>query len=239
MAYYNYYPAYVTIDELREKNQKKKKTYLKKHPHAHPVVLEGKLGKTWWGKSWNQNLERYADFDNRLPRGKKYIKAEAIFDFGIEEGHIFGDVSGSGRKIYHVDIQIDPLDQQDWKMIQKACGRRIDSLEQLIHGQFPKELKELFFQADHGLFPDPDEIHISCDCPDYAYMCKHEAAILYATSIVLDEDPQLFFKLRSIHIDDIIDQALGENVDLLIENAKKKTDRILEINDLDTLFHLE
>lgn len=239
MAYYNRFPAYQTIDELKTKNIKKKKTYLKKHPDASPIVLEGKLGKTWWGKSWNQNLERYADYENRLGRGKKYIKAEAILDFHIEEGRIYGEIAGSGRKIYNVDISIDTIDEQDWKQIQKVCGRRIDSLEQLLAGQFPNELKDIFFVKDHGLFPSSSQIHIYCDCPDYARLCKHAAAFLYATSIALDNNPTLFFELRGISMDAFINKALGENLDDLIEKSKQKSNRILEDEDLEALFHLD
>ena len=39
-------------------------------------------------------------------------------------------------------------------------------------------------------------------------------------------------------MDAFINQALGENVDELVEKSKKKTNRILEDEDLDALFHL-
>ena len=39
----------------------------KKNPGIQPVVIEGRtLAKTWWGKAWNENLERYADYANRI-----------------------------------------------------------------------------------------------------------------------------------------------------------------------------
>lgn len=239
MSFYNNFPAYVTIDELRYKNQKKRVTYLKKHLQAKPLIGEQKLGKTWWGKAWNQNLERYSDFENRLGRGKKYVKAEAIFDFQIEKGKIYGDIAGSGRSIYHVEICIDPINTEMKTWIQNTCQQRISSMEELLQGKFPKDLKELFFEKDKGLFPSASQIHLSCDCPDYAYLCKHVAAMLYATSICLDENPALFLELRGIVVDDMIKQVLGENVDVLVHKAKQATKRILDETDLDALFHLE
>lgn len=125
------------------------------------------------------------------------------------------------------------------KKIQKACGHHIDSLEQLISGIFFNQLKDIFFIQDHGLFPSPSQIQIYCDCPDYAVLCKHAASILYATSIILDNDPSLFFKLRGISMDSLISKALGENVDDLIEKSKQKSKRILEDKDLKTLFQLD
>lgn len=70
-------------------------------------------------------------------------------------------------------------------------------------------------------------------------LCKHAASILYATSIILDNDPSLFFKLRGISMDSLISKALGENVDDLIEKSKQKYKRILEDKDLKTLFQLD
>ena len=37
-----------------------------------------------------------------------------------------------------------------------------------------------------GLFPTPDEIELSCSCPDWADMCKHVAAALYGVGARLD-----------------------------------------------------
>lgn len=232
------FAPYQTIEELRYKNAKKKATYLKKHPDAHPVVLQGKLGNTWWGKAWNQNLERYADYENRLGRGKRYVKAEAIFDLRIKEGCISAVIAGSGRKPYDVEIRIDPMSEEAWEKLQSVCGNQIESLEVLLQGQFPNAFKDAFFVPEDGLFPSPRQIHISCSCPDYALLCKHAAAVLYAVSIQLDEDPSLFFRLRQIKVDDFIKQALGENVDQLMQNAKKTSTRILVDEDIESLFHL-
>ena len=236
--YYGGFAPYQTIDELRYTNIKKKATYIKKHPDAHPIVLAGKLGKTWWGKAWNQNLERYADYENRLSRGKRYIKGEAIFDLQIKKGSISAVVAGSGRKLYEVAIEIDAMSCKQWELLQKSCGNQIESLELLLQGQFPKALKDAFFLQNNGLFPNPKQIHIHCSCPDYAVLCKHAAAVLYAVSIQLDEDPALFFQLRNINMEDLIKKALGENVDQLIRNAQKKSPRILVEEDIESLFHL-
>lgn len=235
---YGGFAPYQTIDELRYNNVKKKTAYLKKHPDAHPIILQGKLGKTWWGKAWNQNLERYADYENRVGRGKRYVKAEAIFDLQIKEGRISAVIAGSGRKPYEVDIAIDPLTEAAWKQLQTSCGNQIESLEVLLQGQFPKALKDAFFVQGQGLFPSPKQIHIACSCPDYAVLCKHAAAVLYAVSIQLDEDPSLFFQLRQIQMEDLIKKALGENVDQLMQNAKKTSTRVLVDEDIESLFHL-
>lgn len=34
----------------------------------------GAVAKTFWGKAWCDNLERYSDYANRLPRGRAYVR---------------------------------------------------------------------------------------------------------------------------------------------------------------------
>ena len=62
---------YVSVAErrlqaLREMDKRRKKGHV-----VSPVTVEGRaIVKTFWGKSWCDNLERYSDFANRLPRGR-------------------------------------------------------------------------------------------------------------------------------------------------------------------------
>lgn len=174
--------------------------------------------------------------------GEAYVDETFLANFFADmlayyhhEIHIY---AGSGRKPYEVEIAIDPLTEAAWKQLQTSCGNQIESLEVLLQGQFPKALKDAFFVQGQGLFPSPKQIHIACSCPDYAVLCKHAAAVLYAVSIQLDEDPSLFFQLRQIQMEDLIKKALGENVDQLMQNAKKTSTRILVDENIESLFHL-
>jgi uncharacterized Zn finger protein len=50
--------------------------------------------------------------------------------------------------------------------ITKECAGKIDSLQELIEGKFPKALYELFTAKEKGLFPLPKQISFNCSCPD-------------------------------------------------------------------------
>src|SRR5439155_7262930 len=66
-----------------------------------PVKLDGRLiARTFWGKAWCENLERYSDFANRLPRGRTYVRNGSVIDLQITKGTIKAVVSGS--EIYRV-----------------------------------------------------------------------------------------------------------------------------------------
>jgi uncharacterized Zn finger protein len=120
--------------------------------------------------------------------------------------------------------------------VANEVGRKIDSIESLINGDFPKDFGEIFLTQNKGLFPSPNEIHLSCDCPDGAYMCKHIAAALYGVGARLDQDPLLFFKLRGIEVNEFIKNSIDEKMNNMMTNAGKKTKRVIENADVAGIF---
>ena len=58
-----------------------------------------------------------------------------------------------------------------------------------------------------GLFSSPDEIKLSCSCPDWADMCKHVAAVLYGIGARFDQQPELLFLLRGVDEKDLLIKA--------------------------------
>jgi len=236
MGWYGFAP-YVPIGEKREKAKKQLVKLSKKDPGVEPVIIEGsKIAKTWWGIAWCQNLESYADYMNRIGRGRSYVKNGFVLDLKVEEGIIKGKVCGSG--LYDISIKIDPLSNENKALVLKSIGCKIDSIEDLISGNFPKEFGEIFLTQEKGLFPSPKEIHLSCSCPDWASMCKHVAAVLYGVGARLDIDPMLFFKLRSIDVGEFIKKSIDEKMRNMMKNAGAKTDRVIEDADISDLFGL-
>ena len=114
----------------------------------------------------------------------------------------------------------------------EACGNQISSLENLMAGNIPEDLKSLFIGKD-GLFPKPTELAFICSCPDWALLCKHVAAVLYGIGARFDENPLLFFELRGIDVDRFISVTLETRVEKMIRNAERVTSRCLD--DMDVL----
>lgn len=210
---------------------------LKKNPNICPVVIEGtKIAKTWWGIAWNKNLERYADYDSRIGRGRSYVRAGRVLDLTIAPGLITAQIAGSNNYPYQVNIQIAPLSQQRQSEMTTACGNRVGNLANLLEGRFPQELRDLFFSQDGGLFPSPKEIKLGCSCPDWANMCKHVAAALYGVGTRLDSDPLLFFTLREIDFEALLKKSADEKVKTLLEKAGQKTPRTMSEDELHRVF---
>lgn len=240
MSRYGGFPQYVPVAEKKEKAQKSIEKLKKKDPSISPVVITGrKLAKTWWGMAWNKNLESYADYANRIDRGRSYIRNGAVLDLKIVQGNINALVQGSSSKPYKVTIKIEPLQKKQWETIVAQCLGKIESMEELIEGKFPKGLSELFTAKGNGLFPSPKEISLECSCPDWAVMCKHVAAVLYGIGARLDEYPRLFFVLRNINIEELISETISKKTEALLEKSKGKSRRIIEEDDVSELFGID
>ncbi len=226
------YKTYVTQEELQYKAEKSLKKLKKKNPDIQPVIIEGReIAKTWWGKKWNENLESYADYSNRISRGKSYVKKNLVLDLTITKGTVIALVQGSRAAPYEVIIKIDSLREKNWEKVREECNNSIESMEELVEGKFPKELERLFTEKKFGLFPSPEEIHFGCSCPDWANMCKHVAAVLYAIGARLDNDPMLFFGLRDIDSKGLVKRSMETRLENMLKNAGKKSSR--EIGDED------
>ena len=225
-----------TTSELKRKSEASRVSAEKKGKRLEPVVIQGrKIAKSWWGRAWCDNLERYADYESRLDRGKRYVKTGAVIDLSITKGRIQAKVQGSRKTPYKVEIRISPLSEERCQEILQKCGKRVETLEKLLAGDFPEELKELFTQRG-GLFPSSREISFSCSCPDWALMCKHVAAVLYGIGARLDENPSLFFELRGIEMGRFIDVAIANRVERMLKNAGRTSSRTMDEGDIRGLF---
>ncbi|MDD3306724.1 MAG: SWIM zinc finger family protein [Acetobacterium sp.] len=236
MSFYDDY-VYVSVAEKKDKARKTMAKLKQTMPDLQPVIIDGSvIAKTWWGKAWNKNLESYADYSNRIGRGRSYVRQGAVLHLKLDRGAIHGLVQGSTAKPYAVEIGIDRLDQKTWNQITALCNRRIDSLEQLVSGQFPKELERLFTTRAEGLFPSPREIHFRCSCPDSARLCKHVAAVLYGVGARLDQDPLLLFSLREMPVAELIKKSLEDKMKSMLKNADKKSPRAIGDDQVHDLF---
>ena len=239
MSYWSY-PRYVSVAEKRAKALKKLKQLKKKNPHINPIEIEGTaIARTWWGKAWNKNLESYADYSNRIGRGRSYVRHGAVLDLQVHSGKVDSLVQGSGSKPYSVTIRIKAMDKKTWAGIKTASEGKLDSLQELLAGKFPKALGEIFTIQGKGLFPSPKEIDFDCSCPDWASMCKHVAATLYGIGARLDQDPELFFKLRQVKMKDLVSEAVEGKTRELLKKARKKTARVIADSNLADVFGID
>ncbi len=203
--YYGFRP-YVSVAERRRNAQREVTKLAKKGKAIQPVNLEGRMiARTFWGKAWCDNLESYMDYENRLPRGRSYVRNGSVVHLEVRAGEIEAMVSGS--ELYRVKIQITPAAAAKWKTLCRECAGGIGSLVELLQGRLSDRVMGIITRKEIGLFPSPKEIKLQCSCPDWATMCKHVAAVLYGVGARLDQSPELLFILRSVNHEELITQA--------------------------------
>ena len=206
MSYYGGWKPYVSVAERRRKAEKVAAKAAKKGAALAPVsASRGAIAKTFWGRAWRDNLERYSDYSNRLPRGRTYVRNGSVIDLQIAAGEVRAQVVGSS--LYKVAIDVAAVPAAQWQAIGTECAASIDSLVELLQGKLSKAVMERICRPGTGLFPAPREIKLSCSCPDWAEMCKHVAAVLYGVGARLDQQPELLFRLRRVDAKDLVAQA--------------------------------
>jgi uncharacterized Zn finger protein len=226
--------TYVSAAEKKARAEKERKKLEAKGGKLAPVVPAGRnIASTFWGKAWCENLERYSDYSNRLPRGRSYLRNGSVVDLKIEQGKILALVSGSS--LYKIEVSIKPLDEKIWKNIKKECAGKIASLIELIQGKLSSSVMEIITRKDGGLFPHPTEIKLDCSCPDWADLCKHVAAVLYGIGTKLDSNPELFFILRGLDHNELIGEVAA--ISAITEGAVDA--ETLATEDLEDVFGIK
>src|SRR6266436_1069481 len=216
---------YVSAAERRRRAQRAATRYGKKG---------NAIAKTFWGKAWCDNLERYSDYSNRLPRGRTYVRNGSVIDLRIAPGELTAQVMGSS--LYRITVSIREVAGTHWQAIARDCARSIDTLVELLQGQLSTSVMERITRPGTGLFPSPKEISFSCSCPDSAALCKHVAATLYGIGARLDAEPELLFGLRKVEAKELIAGAGegGTPVQKLPDSG-----RILDSSKLSDVFGID
>jgi uncharacterized Zn finger protein len=219
MSWWNY-ERKPTVLEQRRKATREGQRLAKRGQKLSPVIIEGrKIASSFWGKAWCDNLESYRDYENRLPRGRSYVRHGAVLDLSVNAGKIAALVCGS--QIYQVEITIKPLSQTHWSRIKTRCAGQVGSLIELLEGRLSEGVMRIITHTEEGLFPKPSEIQMACSCPDMATLCKHVAAVMYGVGTRLDDQPDLLFVLRKVEHAELI--AGSTDFQATQSESKRKT----------------
>jgi len=234
MNYFAWRP-YVSVAQKRLNAQRELAKLKKLGRSIAPVKIEGRtIARSFWGKSWCTNLERYSDYENRLPRGRSYVRNGSVLDLRILKGRVEALVAGLG--VYKIKITIAPVAAARWQGICRDCAGTVHSLIELLQGRFDRAVMDRVSREGDGLFPSPGEIELSCNCPDWADMCKHVAAALYGVGARLDDQPQLLFVLRGVNEGELLaDASRG----LPLSRTAPGAATLLDESDVAALFGLE
>jgi uncharacterized Zn finger protein len=156
----------------------------------------GEFVKNWWANRWIQALTRLMD-SGRLSRGRSYARRGQVIELDAGAGGVSARVQGSRRRPYRVRIRLRPLSDEQWDRVSDAMAEQAIFAAQLLNGEMPPGIEQVFDQVQVPLFPVSGiDLVTDCSCPDWANPCKHIAAVYYLLGEQFDEDPFLLFALR-------------------------------------------
>ena len=232
---YDEYPRYIPVAERQANAAKEVKKLRKQGYDIQPIesFRSRKIAQSFWGHAWCRHLETYSDYESRLPRGRTYVRNGSVCHLEIKSGQIEAFVSGS--ELYKININIAPLPANKWTALKKQSAGKIGTLLELLQGKLSDEVMTLVTDRDKGLFPSPKEIHLSCDCPDYADLCKHLASVLYGVGVRLDTQPELLFLLRGVDHNELAEDNLSRSFD----TNKSSSRRRIATTDLSNVFGID
>ena len=202
---------YVSVAQRRAQAAREMNRLRKKGQNIQPVVIQGRdIAGTFWGRAWCEHLEQFSDYENRLPRGRTYVRNGSVCHLEVRKGKIAAKVSGSD--LYDVRITIKTLPPKKWKGLKVRCAGQVGSMLELLQGKLSDHVMTVVTDRKNGLFPLPKEIAFDCSCPDWASMCKHVAAVLYGVGARLDTRPELLFLLRGVDHGELVSEDAAKAV---------------------------
>lgn len=231
---YGGWPAYVPVAKKIANAKKAAEKLRKKGVDIQPVALSGrKIASSFWGKGWCDHMDSFHDYENRLPRGRSYVRNGSVVHLDVSKGKITAMVAGS--KVYKVEVTVKLLPEAQWERIKAQCAGQISSLMDLLQGKLSDGVMRIVADRDNGLFPGPKEITMRCSCPDSAGMCKHIAAVFYGVGARLDTRPELLFLLRGVDHTELASQG---GVDAVIDRGRGAKSELAGA-DLSEMFGIE
>jgi uncharacterized Zn finger protein len=168
------------------------------HDYRPPIRVQGgirarstrgAIGASWWSKRFLAVLESFA-LGTRLTRGRSYARAGQVLSLDIAPGMVTSTVQGSRPQPYRVTIALKPFSGRVWSRVERALATQALFSAQLLAGEMPHEIEDVFASASAPLFPQTiGHLKLACSCPDWSVPCKHLAATFYLLAEAFDSDP--------------------------------------------------
>jgi uncharacterized Zn finger protein len=154
------------------------------------------IKRQWWVEKWLELLDSYR-FKKRLERARNYAREGNVLNIEFKHNHLSAEVQGSETQPYRVTLSLDAFSDEDWGYVINTMSEKALLAAQLLVGEMPSEIEQVFIKNGLSLFPfNLTDVKSRCTCPDKANPCKHIGAVYYQLADRFSEDPFIIFQLR-------------------------------------------
>lgn len=214
--------------------------FVSRNPGLRAVVppYSKKLVGSYWARQWCLALQSFDHYGHGLAGGRTLLRKQAVFDLTIEptpDGDMVAAATVWAGEPFEVSARFAPLEDQN--AVAKELVASSLSLVKLLSGEIPRDIADLLIDPERGIMPAFGELRLSCTCPDYADLCVHGGALLYALAVRLDEDPHLLFALRGVNAGQLLDAGFASTA--AVYNSEDESNPADDEQDIEQLFGLE
>ena len=92
-----WFPPHVPVGARRARVARVSDELRRNGVDVQPVHIEGRsIARSFWGRRWCHHLESCSDFENRLPRGRAYVRNGSVCHLDVHAGGVDAMVVGIG-----------------------------------------------------------------------------------------------------------------------------------------------
>src|SRR5690606_13119623 len=127
-----------------------------------------------WSERWQELLNRLG-YEPHLRRGRSYARRGQVKALEVQMGRVTATVEDRDLGLCEVEILVNRLTDEQWDRVLDALSRQAIYVAQLLAGDMPTNIDELFQQAGVNLLPGGDyDMEIRCgQCEAASQPCKH------------------------------------------------------------------
>ncbi len=159
----------------------------------------------WWSRRWMEMLTRLG-MNTDLAQARQTLRGCRVQRLEVLVGEISARVRDRELGDCPVTIRSAPLSDEQWEAVLDALSSQALFTAQLLAGDMPPEIEDVFAQAGAALLPpNVESLQHECGCCNHPdRLCRPLLATYLALGEMLSEDPWLLFRLRGRDRDHVL-----------------------------------
>ena len=149
----------------------------------------------WWLQRWQELFKRAGYQNGSDAAGLRNVRVKRMeIAPGLVQAQVVDREAGAAT----VEIRLPLLSDAQWDAVIDDLSRQAIFAAQLLAGNMPPEIEEIFTQSGAALFPvEPGQLQHRCTlCTAENQICRHRAAVYVQLGEMLVADPWLWLQVR-------------------------------------------
>lgn len=144
--------------------------------------------------------------EDELAAGLEYARSGQVVRLDIDRGAIVAPVQGSAGRPYDVRIDVEILDESQWRSLVQRLSKEAIHSARLLSAKASNDVHDVFDDVEVELVPaEPGAFSFKCTCAR-SKPCRHIATAAYIVADRLEREPALIFTLRGLPYEELLER---------------------------------